>query len=147
MKTITGPGYVALAVMAGIFVGGIYLTGPELLPFTDAYAARVERERVEAEKAAAEKARMDAWANRLTAAHVSCTEAVARRSKFPSAARFEREIADIVRQASYPPDAKRITLTGRAILMNEFGASIPHRYACDIDVPKWRLLNVAVSPG
>ncbi len=153
-SVVTGPFVMTIAVMVAITVGAFYLTAPEMVPFTDAYEVRQEQKRIAADAAEKErrlkearKAKMDAWQNRLAGAHVSCKDAVRQRSKHPSAATFDRDVADVMRQFNYPPDAQRVVLTGRVNMMNGFGNLIPHRYACSIDVPNWRLTDVSVTPG
>lgn len=153
-SVVNGPFVAAIAVMVAITVGAFYLTAPEMVPFTDAYAEAKEKERIAAKAAErdrrrkeAQKAKMDAWQHRLAGAHVQCKDAVRKRTRYPSAATFDRDVADISRQVSYAPESERVVLTGRVGLLNGFGNHIPHRYACVIDVPNWQLTDVSVTPG
>jgi hypothetical protein len=111
------------------------------------YAARMALEQAETERKAAEKARRDAWQTRLAGAHLNCKDAVKQRSQYPTKAVFHRDPLDILRQQAIAPSAKTAVFRGRVDLMNSFGAMIPHRYACYIDVPNWRFTDIAVAPG
>lgn len=112
-----------------------------------AFAQQVAAVRAVQLRKANEKAALDKWQNRLYGALVNCKDAVRRRSKFPTRAKFSRDIRDVMQQRSYAPTAKIVSLSGRVELMNGFGAMIPHQYTCVLDVPNWRFTSISVTPG
>jgi hypothetical protein len=112
-----------------------------------AYAERTTAERAEAERAAKEKATQNAWEFRLAGAHRDCENAVRQYSKFPSKAKFHRDVMDILAQYSIAPNSRTGRFRGRVDMMNGFGAMIPHRYTCILDVPNWKFTSVTVAEG
>jgi len=86
--------------------------------------------------------------DRLSGGMSDCMSAVRQRSKFPTKAKLKPDVVDLLARIEAANLAtKTFIYRGRVDLMNGFGAMIPHTYACTIDVPNWRFLNVSVTPG
>jgi ABC-type microcin C transport system permease subunit YejB len=126
-------GLVMLGLLGFVIVGFLVLALLPSAPVPPKTAAQIERE---------------AFVNKLLSASTQCMAAVRDRSKYPSEADIDPDMLDLMARLEMTAlDAETFTYTGRAYLMNDFGAMIPHRYRCVIDIPGWAFVETVVEPG